>query len=173
MRVPLRGTYGLVATPLTLSIDLKRLPKDYKTLYIDWWTLESSATFGDRHKLVTPVSKTRASSLQPSDFEASTSSTTSCRKSTTLTILCVHTLTTTFGSLAALRQRLHLASQPPSTSTAQQARPRRHQHQKEQEFPRLGWASVSCPGRSWTHPGLWDLANTEDSGASTTHPLVG
>ena len=42
--------------------------------------MESSATFGDRHKLVTPVSKTRASSLQPSDFEASTSSTTSCRK---------------------------------------------------------------------------------------------
>ena len=94
-------------------------------------------------------------------------------KSTTFTILCVQTLTTTSGSLAALRQRLHLASQPPSTSTAQQARPRRHQHQKEQEFPRLGWASVSCPGRSWTHPGLWDLANKEDSGASTTHPLVG
>ena len=88
---------------------------------------------------MTPVSKTRASSLQPSDFEASTSSTTSCRK--------VDYSLQNF--VYKPRQRLHLAFYPFPTSTAQQARPRRRQHQIKNRSSR-DWAGLrsAVPGEA-------------------------
>ena len=82
-----------MATPLTLSIvlsDCQKTSRHYKRIGRLWSRL---SPFGNRYKLVTPVSKTRASSLQPSVLEESTPNTSTASSTSSSIAYDVHSPT--------------------------------------------------------------------------------